>query len=83
MDSSELAKICREALADDKYVYLYHRGVARDVYPFSIREGRLYCFCSLHPDREVESMWLSNINTAVVSGRTIGYTFGYESEFAE
>lgn len=82
MQAAELAKVCRDALADDKYVSLTHRGIARDVYPFEIKGERLYCWCSIHPDREVESMWLNNIFGAAVSNRTVGYSFGYPSDFA-
>lgn len=81
MSSSELSQLCEEALSDQKYVYLWHRGVPRDVYPYEIRDGKLWCWCSMHPDREVEGMWLENINAAQVSGNTIGLIFPYASDF--
>lgn len=82
MEAKRLAEVCLKALKEDKYVKLTHRGIARDVYPFTIKEGRLYCWCSLHPDREVEGMWISNIFSADVSKNEIGYNFGYPSDFS-
>lgn len=81
MVASELSKICVEALASERYVYLFHRGVGRDVFPYRIRDGKLYCWCSLHTDREVESMYLDNIGMAQVSANRIGLVFPYSSEF--
>ena len=82
MEEAALRGVCIRSLEQERFVYLSHRGIARDVYPYSIREGRLYCYCSLHPEREVESMWLSNIEDAVVSRNEIGLIFPYESDFA-
>lgn len=81
MDAISLRAICESALLQNKYVRLVHRGVARDVYPFSIREGYLFCWCSIHDDREVERMNLYNITEAAVSGNEVGYSFPYASDF--
>ena len=82
MDARELAEVCVKALSEDRYVYLSHRGTLRDVYPYEIVEGRLYCWCSLHSDRTVEGMYLANIDAAAVSNREIGMLFPFESEFS-
>lgn len=82
MDMSSLAAICRLALSRNRYVYLEHRGVGRDVYPYKIRDGKLYCFCMLHPDRDVESLYLTNIGSARMSSASINMYFAYDSEFA-
>jgi hypothetical protein len=82
MDSSELARVCTKAMDENKYVYVVHNGVGRDTYPYEIKNGRLYCYCSLHPDREVEGMYISNISNASVSDNTIGLNFPYPSDFA-
>lgn len=81
MQAGELSTICEKALAEEKYVYLTHRGVGRDVFPYRIRDGKLYCWCSLHTDREVEGMWLENIGYAQVSSNDIGLSFPYPSDF--
>lgn len=81
MDARELVRVCEKALSEDRYVYLWHRGIGRDVYPYEIRGGRLYCYCSLHPDREVEGIYVSNISTAEVSSNEIGLVFPYASDF--
>lgn len=81
MDAISLRAICEAALGAGKYVRLVHRGVARDVYPFSIRQGYLFCWCSIHDDREVERMNLYNISEAAVSSNDIGYSFPYASDF--
>jgi hypothetical protein len=81
MDAGALSRVCESALERNRYVYLVHRGIGRDVYPFSIRGGYLYVWCSLHGDREVERMNLENIYTASISGNEIGYVFRFESEF--
>jgi hypothetical protein len=67
MDAYELTDICDKAMKDGKYVYLFHFGVPRDVYPYEIARGRLYCYCTLHPERDVESLVLENITNASVS----------------
>lgn len=82
MDILELQKVCVKAMDEDRYVYLIHNGGGRNVYPYTIRDGRLYCYCSLHPDREVEGMYISNISSASVSDDTIGLSFPYPSDFA-
>lgn len=81
MTAQDLSVICDAAIDAGCYVYLSHRGVWRDVYPFSIRDGRLWVWCSLHPDVEVEGMYLTNIGDANVSEREIGYTFPYDTVF--
>lgn len=81
MKSEELSKICQESLSDERYVFLWHRGVGRDVYPYEIKGGKLWCWCSLHPDRGVEGMWVENISAAQPSGNSIGLSFPYPSDF--
>lgn len=81
MGTAELSSICEKALADQKYVFLWHRGIGRDVYPYEIKGGRLWCWCSLHTDREVEGMLLGNIAAAQVSQNSIGMSFPYPSDF--
>ena len=81
MTANALAEVCRAALAKGRYVTLTHRGVSRDVYPFSIRDYKLYCYCTIHPERDVESMYLSNIGVAYMSQNEVGLLFAYPSEF--
>ena len=66
-NQSDIEDICREALKAGKFVNLTHRGVARNVYPYTIRDGRLFIWCSLHPDREVESIYTFNISEISIS----------------
>lgn len=82
MTEESLERVCREAMSGGKYVLLNHRGVWRDVYPFGIRGDSLYCWCSLHGDRQVERMKLRNIYDARVSGHDVGYVFSVPSDFA-
>jgi hypothetical protein len=82
MTADNLSEICRAALSKERYVKLVHRGVERDVYPYRIRDGRLYCYCTIHPDRDVESMWLTNISSAWVSENELGMIFNFDSDFA-
>lgn len=81
MLARDLVKVCDEAVDGGRYVSLVHRGIRRDVYPFRIRDERLYCWCSLHPDTEVEGMYLSNISSAEVSDKSVGFLFGYDTDF--
>lgn len=81
MQAGELATICEKALAAGKYVFLTHKGIGRDVYPYEIKGGRLWCWCSLHTDREVEGMWVENIGYAQVSSNNIGLSFPFPSDF--
>lgn len=81
MEADALGQICYDSLAAGRYVYLVHRGIGRDVYPFGIRGERLYCWCSIHPDREVEGMYLDNISAAVRSENEVGMLFPRSSDF--
>jgi hypothetical protein len=79
---SDIEDVCRAALKAGKFVYLTHRGVARNVYPYKIKEGRLFMWCSLHPDREVESIYLFNIGEISIS-TTLLVDYGFwPSDFA-
>jgi hypothetical protein len=79
---SDIEDTCRAALKAGKFVNLTHRGVARSIYPYKIKEGRLYMWCSLHPDRDVESIYLFNIGEISISTISlVDYGF-WPSEFA-
>lgn len=81
MDSKTLSEVCDDAIDQNKYVSLVHRYIKRDVYPYEIKGGKLYCWCSIHPDAEVEGMYLTNITKADVSDKEIGFLFPYRTEF--
>lgn len=83
MRADVIDRICREALSGGYYVFLTHKGVGRDVYPFGIRGEYFFCWCSLHPDRSVEKMRLDNIYDVRVSGHVVEFEFGVRSDFLE
>ena len=82
MTADALTEICRASLKDERYVVVVHRGISRDVYPYRIRDGKLYCYCTLHPEREVESMYLYNISSAYTSGNELDMIFNFDSDFS-
>lgn len=94
MDLSSLQFVCNQAIDENRYVSLSHNGVIRDVYPYEIAKGCLYCWCSLHPWREVEAMKIDNIWGAKVSSQrsdpdefssypTLFGTLNDDTEFSE
>lgn len=55
------------------YLSVAHNGIVRDVYPYEVRDGKLWCWCSLHPWRGVESMYLYRIGQYAVTDTKVDW----------
>lgn len=71
MDYDKITLLAKQAIAENKYLYIKYNGQYRDVYPISFRSGlsgpRMFAWCSLHPDMVSESFTVSYIEDASVS----------------
>ena len=81
MDAGLLRVECSKAAKEGKYLYVAHNGRFRNVIPYKVTSEHFFCYCTLHPERDVEKWVLRDTDDAQVSDDEIVFYPPYQGDF--
>jgi hypothetical protein len=73
---------CEEAASEGMYLFVAHNGRFRNVIPYKVTPGYFFCYCTLHPERDVEKWALVDTSDASVSEDKVYMLPPWDGDFA-